>query len=564
MLPPHPRLVFRLALPLLMAALATPVRSQSVVDFNTAIAGLTGSPTFVIANFQQSGTGVPSFIYRSGGLAAAAGTGQFNATGINANSLAAAVAANEYFILELFPESGNAIDYSQLSVRFQSSAAGATNASFQGANTGFGDSAPSNLQQFAINPSGAPSPPASYAFATGGAYSNVTNDQALRLYVWGAANASGTTSITQFQLAGLVSGRWTGAGADDDVASGANWGSGAAPVATQGLQFEGSTRLAPLVNSATSAAGVRFAAGASSFTLGGSGTLALSTGVNAPLAIANYSVNQQIINTALAVGTNQTWNAFAGDLAIGGPVDLGANDLTVAGSFGTTLSGSVSGSGSLTKTGTGTLVLSGGNTYSGATTVNEGTLRIDGTNAGAGEVTVNGGKLGGTGSIAGTTTANGGILAPGASAGNLTIGGGLSMNAGAYEWDLAALTTAGPGSNYDLVTIGGGTSTIGGSAAVTVNFIGSASDPDSGAAFWNANRQWTIVNQTAGTLSGAFGGVTNANWAIGTFAVATTGNQIVLQWSFTPVPEPNTAVLALLATVLALGGAGRRAMRKGD
>ena len=69
--------------------------------------------------------------------------------------------------------------------------------------------------------------------------------------------------------------------------------------------------------------------------------------------------------------------------------------LTVgANNANTTLSGAVSGSGSIAKTGAGTFILSGSNSHSGGTAVNAGTLQVGSINAlGTGGLTVNGGTL---------------------------------------------------------------------------------------------------------------------------------------------------------------------------
>ncbi|HYD82974.1 MAG TPA: autotransporter-associated beta strand repeat-containing protein, partial [Opitutus sp.] len=80
-----------------------------------------------------------------------------------------------------------------------------------------------------------------------------------------------------------------------------------------------------------------------------------------------------------------------GSLAGEGNVHLGAKRLTVGGlNTSTTLSGNIDGAGGvLEKTGTGTLTLSGENSYTGGTEVEDGTLTIASTDAlGTGNVTV--------------------------------------------------------------------------------------------------------------------------------------------------------------------------------
>ncbi|MES0857867.1 autotransporter-associated beta strand repeat-containing protein, partial [Geobacillus sp. G4] len=79
-------------------------------------------------------------------------------------------------------------------------------------------------------------------------------------------------------------------------------------------------------------------------------------------------------------------------------------------------SNDISGHGGLTKQGIGTLVLSGTNTYSGPTLVNQGLLAINGSVTS--DVTVSqAGVLGGSGRIGSLTAKSGGTVAPGNSIG---------------------------------------------------------------------------------------------------------------------------------------------------
>jgi len=122
-----------------------------------------------------------------------------------------------------------------------------------------------------------------------------------------------------------------------------------------------------------------------------------------------------------------------------------------------TLTGNLSGGGTLVYGGPGTLTLSGSNSYTGATNVNAGTLLINGDQTGAtGNVTVaSGATLGGAGIIGGAVTvSDNAILAPGASAGTLTLGGSLALNPlSLLSFELGTTNSFGVGN--DLVAVNG-------------------------------------------------------------------------------------------------------------
>ena len=129
----------------------------------------------------------------------------------------------------------------------------------------------------------------------------------------------------------------------------------------------------------------------------------------------------------------------AGSIEGAGAYFLGSKTLTVGGNNlstevgGVIQDGGIVGGtgGALVKEGTGSLLLSGNNTYTGATTVNAGSLIVNGSIASSSLTTVNaGGTLGGNGTV-GDTTITGGMLSPGNSIGTLTVQGNLVMTAAA-------------------------------------------------------------------------------------------------------------------------------------
>ena len=189
---------------------------------------------------------------------------------------------------------------------------------------------------------------------------------------------------------------------------------------------------------------------------------------------------------------------LSGDITVNGTIfDAGLN---VRG----TNSGLISGTGGLTKTGLGTVILSGNNTYSGATAVNGGRLIVNGSQSSS-AVTVNSaGSLGGTGTVGGLTVS--GVLAPGNSIGQLNAGSTIFDTNGVFELEISDFGGS-AGSAWDLLAITGDL-TLSNTALnpFTINLVSMTNGTTPGFATFDPNVSYTntFVTFTGDLLGSTF------------------------------------------------------------
>lgn len=211
-------------------------------------------------------------------------------------------------------------------------------------------------------------------------------------------------------------------------------------------------------------------AGANALTLSGVNTYAGATAIDAGTVTLSGGADRLPVGTTVTVASGANLNlnsqnqALAG-LTGAGNVQLGTGILTLNQTAATsTISGVISGGGSVTKNGANTLILDGANTFTGGLTVGAGTVQV-GTGGTTGALAAalpiaNNGALvvnkSNDQTLSGAITGTGSLTKEGAGAlvlgGANTYGGGTTINGGAVR-----IGAAGALPDTGTVTIGGGT-----------------------------------------------------------------------------------------------------------
>jgi autotransporter-associated beta strand protein len=289
---------------------------------------------------------------------------------------------------------------------------------------------------------------------------------------------------------------WSGGGSTDNFTDAANWVNGVAPTTNSTFIFAGTTRLAPNNNLTLTGADntLTFGSTAGAFTVGGNAIRMAS--------VTNNSSNLQSVNVSLRLNGGRTINTGSAGVSLGVlPLSTGAQrPLTKTGSGDLTLTFASSGTGISYTVSTGRLVVNNatGTFALGAPTslaagtelvlVQPATANFTSAITGAGLVRKTGA---GSSTLSGVNTYSGGTLVQN---GILTYGSDFVM-AGSNGFTLTNAAAPVRGIDYGATTSSAGTLTYGGSLALTLGGL------------LPASTTYDLFNFSGGTQAGSFSSI---------------------------------------------------------
>jgi len=270
-------------------------------------------------------------------------------------------------------------------------------------------------------------------------------------------------------------------------------------------------------------------------------------------------------------------------------------------SFDVSTNASIGGEGGVTKSGTGRLRMTGAHTYTGSTTLLQGTMTVDGAGSinETSSLTINGavlqysssvdyaggavnfveGTLSGTnwqGNLSGLTIGENQVIAPGNSPGTAMGVDQTWAGLGRYEWEIDNATGV-AGTNWDSVDLSGILTLTSSTIAPFVVEVKSLLDDHSpGQALnFDLNTSYTWLIASAGTTISSFDpsifsvdltyfvNPYNGTWLVGRGDLfGFSDNELYLRYSAisSPVPEPTTALLVILGAGVLWGRSRRKAL----
>jgi autotransporter-associated beta strand protein len=275
--------------------------------------------------------------------------------------------------------------------------------------------------------------------------------------------SSGTGAQTNFHdvrnlnVTTLTANLWSGGGTDGLWGTNTNWNPTVVPTVGADILFDNTyVNAAQVINTGANRSvrsisfdtPVAYTLNNNTLTFDNQGVAGFSgIAVTQTRGTATNTINSALaLNNAINIRNNST-----GTLNLTGAINTNGNTITLDGTgTATNISGIISSTGAIIKNDTGTVALNAANTYSGGTTVNNGTLSTN-NNAGfgTGAITLAGGTLA---SSASNTIGNAVNLTASSGISGLTLSNTLTQSGGSYTLNLA-------NSTLGAVALGGGTLT---------------------------------------------------------------------------------------------------------